>query len=545
MTLDSVENRSNTVDKSLENKTDFEELLPRQIVEELDRYIIGQGEAKRAVAVALRNRYRRERLPQELRNEVAPKNIMMIGPTGVGKTEIARRLAKLTKAPFVKVEATKYTEVGYVGRDVESMIRDLADTAIHLVAEEYREKVGDKAKELAGERILDKIVQMVQDNYDAYKDCLEEDGAGEADAGEAEKDAGSGAAQEPESAENEPLSGADGTINADGAFANVFSGSLGSLLEMAMKSHGQKAAGKKNAHKKLDAADREKLKELFLAGAFDNSLIEIEIDDNAAQDVQLISNAGIEELGVNFSEIFGGLLPKRKKKRKMSVSEALEIIRAEEADKLVDFDSVKREAIQRAENRGIVFLDEIDKIAGEASHGGNPDVSRGGVQRDILPIVEGSAVNTKYGVVHTDHILFIAAGAFHETKPSELIPELQGRFPIRVNLTSLAEEDLQRILVEPKNALTRQYQALLAVEGVELTFTDDGIAEMARMAAEVNAETDNIGARRLHTIMERVLDKISFDAAELSDKKVVVDREYVKRQLSDVVESRDLSKFIL
>lgn len=543
------------MDKDTDNHGNFEELLPRQIVEELDRYIVGQNEAKRAVAVALRNRYRRERLPKDMRSEVVPKNIMMIGPTGVGKTEIARRLAKLTKAPFVKVEATKYTEVGYVGRDVESMIRDLAEAAVHLVAEEYKAKVRDKAKSLALERILDKIVKMVQDNYDDYKSCLEADSAAEitndieavaetedsdnnADAKEQSADA---AHQGSEKKAAEQL----GLPEDLESLSKLLPGGFGNLLEMAVKSQGHPNEQAKSSPKKLDAEDREKLKKLLVAGSFDSRLIEIEVDDNAAQDVQLISNAGIEELGVNFSEILGGLLPKRKKKRKLSVSEALEIMESEEADKLVDFDVVKREAIERAESRGIVFLDEIDKIAGEGTHGGNPDVSRGGVQRDILPIVEGSAINTKYGIVHTDHILFIAAGAFHETKPSELIPELQGRFPIRVNLTSLGEEDLQRILVEPKNALTRQYEALLAVEGIELSFTEDGIAEMARLAAEVNAETDNIGARRLHTIMERVLDKISFDAAELSEKKVVIDSEYVKQQLSDVVESRDLSKFIL
>ena len=525
-----------------DNTINFEELLPRQIVEELDRYIVGQEEAKRAVAVALRNRYRRERLPEDLRGEVMPKNIMMIGPTGVGKTEIARRLAKLTKAPFVKVEATKYTEVGYVGRDVESMIRDLADAAVHLVAEEYREKVRDKAKSSAVERILDIIVKMVQNNYDDYKGCLDAEKDGETAAAEPREISDDDATAVLSALENE----AEAELAENGEpIPRVLKGTLENLIEIAMKSQERKKKEAERGRVKLGAADREKLKILLLAGSLDDRLIEIEVDDNAAQDVQLISNAGIEELGVNFNEILGGLLPKRKKKRKLSVREALEITEAEEADKLVDFDGVKREAIQRAESRGIVFLDEIDKIAGEGSHGSSPDVSRGGVQRDILPIVEGSAVNTKYGTVHTDHVLFIAAGAFHETKPSELIPELQGRFPIRVNLTSLDEEDLQRILVEPKNALTRQYEALLAVEGVELTFTEDGIAEMARMAAEVNAETDNIGARRLHTIMERVLDKISFDAAELGEKKVVIDSEYVKKQLSDVVESRDLSKFIL
>ncbi|MDO5296515.1 MAG: ATP-dependent protease ATPase subunit HslU [bacterium] len=543
------------MDKDTDNHGNFEELLPRQIVEELDRYIVGQNEAKRAVAVALRNRYRRERLPKDMRSEVVPKNIMMIGPTGVGKTEIARRLAKLTKAPFVKVEATKYTEVGYVGRDVESMIRDLAEAAVHLVAEEYKAKVRDKAKSLALERILDKIVKMVQDNYDDYKNCLEADLAAEItndiEAVAETENAENNADAKEQSADAAPQGSEKKAAEQLGlpedleSLSKLLPGGFGNLLEMAVKSQGHPNEQAKSSPKKLDAEDREKLKKLLLAGSFDSRLIEIEVDDNAAQDVQLISNAGIEELGVNFSEILGGLLPKRKKKRKLSVSEALEIMESEEADKLVDFDVVKREAIERAESRGIVFLDEIDKIAGEGTHGGNPDVSRGGVQRDILPIVEGSAINTKYGIVHTDHILFIAAGAFHETKPSELIPELQGRFPIRVNLTSLGEKDLQRILVEPKNALTRQYEALLAVEGIELSFTEDGIAEMARMAAEVNAETDNIGARRLHTIMERVLDKISFDAAELSEKKVVIDSEYVKQQLSDVVESRDLSKFIL
>ena len=363
------------MEKEMENSTNFEELLPRQIVEELDRYIVGQEEAKRAVAVALRNRYRRERLPEELRNEVMPKNIMMIGPTGVGKTEIARRLAKLTKAPFVKVEATKYTEVGYVGRDVESMIRDLADSAVHLVAEEYREKVRDKAKSSAVERLLDKIVKMGQDNYDSYKECLDDGTDAEAAVSELQAD---GAADAAAAADNAPLEIDEGTAaempGNNGTFPRVLKGTLENLFEMAMKSQEQKNSEAKRQRVKLGAADREKLKKLLLAGSLDERLIEIEIDDNSAQDVQLISNAGIEELGVNFSEILGGMLPKRKKKRKLSVREALEITEAEEADKLVDFDSVKREAIQRAESRGIVFFDDIEKIAGEGKHGGDPDV---------------------------------------------------------------------------------------------------------------------------------------------------------------------------
>ncbi len=466
----------------------IEELLPRQVVEELDKYIVGQEEAKRAVAVALRNRYRREQLPEDLRNEIVPKNILMIGPTGVGKTEIARRLAKMTNSPFIKVEATKYTEVGYVGRDVESMIRDLAEASVRLVAAEFKENVRAKAEALAIERLLDAL--------------------------------------KPRNAKNK---------NVENPFSMLFPG-----MPKANNSDDEE----ENISQQVEEEERQRLKERLLAGEFDERMIDIEVEDTGSQGVQVATAAGVEELGVNFNEILGDILPKRTKKRKVTITEALEVFRSEESEKLIDIENVKREAIRRAEERGIIFIDELDKIVG-AEKGSGPDVSREGVQRDILPIVEGSTVTTKYGPVRTDHILFVAAGAFHTSKPSDLVPELQGRFPIRVTLKSLGEDDFRRILVEPKNALTRQYTALLAVEGLELSFTEDGIEEMANTAHIINAETENIGARRLHTILERVLEKVSFGAAEIEDKKVVVDREYVKRELSEVTESRDLSRFIL
>ena len=487
MGMASKSNSENSTKNRTDNSFGFEELLPRQIVEELDRYIIGQNEAKRAVAVALRNRYRRERMPEELRNEVTPKNIMMIGPTGVGKTEIARRLAKLTKAPFIKVEATKYTEVGYVGRD-------LADIAVHMVTEEHKGKVKAKADRAALKRVASQLYDMLNDDSTSAE-------------------------------ERKSILIACGVIKA----ADIGSGDE-SVIDLKCKD------------RRLITSLKKALKE----GKCADVLIDVEISENTyASDVQIVSNSGTEELGINFSEIMGDLLPKRKKVSKMCVADALEVIQNEEANNMIDAERVKREAIKRAESRGIVFLDEIDKIVGSHGSDNNHDVSREGVQRDILPIIEGSAVSTKYGTVHTEHILFIAAGAFHEAKPSELMPELQGRFPIRVNLSSLEEEDLQRILTEPKNSLTRQYSALLAVEGIELVFKDDGVEEMARMAAEVNAQTENIGARRLYTIMERVLDSVSFAASELENKRVIIDREFVKQQLKEVVERRDLSKFIL
>ncbi len=436
-------------------------LTPQEVVRELDRYIIGQDEAKKCVSIALRNRWRRQNLPPELRDEVAPKNIIMIGPTGVGKTEIARRLARLAQAPFLKVEATKYTEVGYVGRDVESIIRDLTEVAVEMVRQEKAKEVEDKAAQLAEERLLDLLLP--------------------------------------------PSSGKD---------------------EEAVR------------------RTREKLREMLRKGALEERMVELEVKSTVLPVVEIFSSAGVEEMGLNFQELFGKMLPTRKKRRKATVKEARRILIQEEAQKLLDMDEVIREGIQRVENAGIVFLDELDKIAGrESGHG--PDVSREGVQRDLLPIIEGTSVATKYGVVRTDHILFIAAGAFHVSKPSDLIPELQGRFPIRVELKSLTKEDFKRILVEPENSLVRQYTALLATEGVRITFTPEAIEEIASIAQEVNERTENIGARRLHTIMEKVLEDISFQAPDLKGKEIVIDKNYVEDKLSSIVKDRDLSRYIL
>jgi len=436
-------------------------LTPQEVVRELDRYIIGQDEAKKCVSIALRNRWRRQNLPPELRDEVAPKNIIMIGPTGVGKTEIARRLARLAQAPFLKVEATKYTEVGYVGRDVESIIRDLTEVAVEMVRQEKAKEVEDKAAQLAEERLLDLLLP--------------------------------------------PSSGKD---------------------EEAVR------------------RTREKLREMLRKGALEERMVELEVKSTVLPVVEIFSSAGVEEMGLNFQELFGKMLPTRKKRRKATVKEARRILIQEEAQKLLDMDEVIREGIRRVENAGIVFLDELDKIAGrESGHG--PDVSREGVQRDLLPIIEGTSVATKYGVVRTDHILFIAAGAFHVSKPSDLIPELQGRFPIRVELKSLTKEDFKRILVEPENSLVRQYTALLATEGVRITFTPEAIEEIASIAQEVNERTENIGARRLHTIMEKVLEDISFQAPDLKGKEIVIDKNYVEDKLSSIVKDRDLSRYIL
>lgn len=471
-----------------ETDVDFVELSPRQVVDELDRYIIGQEKAKRAVAIALRNRYRRELLPKELRDEVVPKNILMVGPTGVGKTEIARRLAKLSNAPFLKVEATKYTEVGYVGRDVESMIRELTEISVRMVEAERTRRVADKARE----RAIDRLVELLKPDR-----------------------------KEPVT--NNPLEALFGSLNPQAARVNNDEPDMAAtLLE----------------------EDRKNLRARIEAGELDDQLVEIEVEEGSSQEIQVVSNMGIEEMGVNFQDVLGGLLPKRKKKCRVTVAEAIKMFTTEEARKMVDADDVKRTAVKRVEERGILFLDELDKIAGgEKGHG--PDVSREGVQRDILPIVEGSTVTTKFGAVKTDHILFIAAGAFHISKPSDLIPELQGRFPIRVALEPLAHDEFRRILTEPENALTKQYKALLATEGVEIEFTDDGIEELARMAAELNEQTENIGARRLHTILERVLEKVSFDAPDMKDAKVEINAEYVRKELADIVENRDLSRFIL
>ena len=472
------------------------ELTPKEIVAELDRYIVGQEKAKRAVAIALRNRYRRRQLDEELREDVIPKNILMIGPTGVGKTEIARRLAALANAPFVKVEATKYTEVGYVGRDVESMIRELVETSIRMVTEERMAAVRDRARELAEERIVD-IIQ--------------------------------------------PLPGAK----------KQKTGSMQALLASLLGGEQYQPPPPPGVEDKeeYERAERirRRIRQQLAAGELDDREIYIEVEDRQAPVIEIFSSAtGFEEVGFgNLQDILGQLAPRRPKKRKkVTVKEALEILTEEEARNLVDRDEAVREGIARAEESGIVFIDEIDKIVGDGG-GVGPDVSREGVQRDILPIIEGSTVQTKHGTVRTDHILFIAAGAFHASKPSDLIPELQGRLPIRVELDALTEEDFVRILTEPKNALVKQAKALLATEGVELEFTRSAIEEIAHIARVVNEQTEDIGARRLHTIMERVLEDISFDAPERAGRKVRIDRRYVRARLKDVLEQKDLSRYIL
>ncbi len=445
----------------------MERLTPRQIVAELDKYIIGQHDAKRAVAIALRNRWRRQRLPAGLRDEVAPKNIIMIGPTGVGKTEIARRLARLAEAPFIKVEASKYTEVGYVGRDVESMISDLVELAVNMVRGEKTRTVEARAREMAEERLLDLLLPPARTG-------------------------GFGAAHESGPAQE----------------------------------------------------TREKLRARLRDGALDDRTVEVEVAQRTLPMVDLMGGHGMEEMQDNLKEMLGNLLPQRTRRRKVKAHEARRILTQEEADKLVDKEEVTSEAVSRVENSGIVFLDEVDKIAGREGVRG-PDVSREGVQRDLLPIVEGSTVSTKYGLVRTDHILFIAAGAFHVAKPSDLIPELQGRFPLRVELTSLSERDFVRILTEPENALTKQYTALLATEGVELAFTPDAIDEIARIATSVNEATENIGARRLYTIMERLLDEVSFEAPHMNGVRVEITADQVRKQLTSIVTNQDLSRFIL
>lgn len=442
----------------------MENFTPREIVSELDKYIVGQKDAKRCVAIALRNRWRRQQVPEALRDEIAPKNIIMIGPTGVGKTEIARRLAKLAQAPFLKVEASKYTEVGYVGRDVESMIRDLADLAVNMLKAEESKKVQARAEEIAEERLLDLLLPR----------------------------SSRGARKEEEDQQT----------------------------------------------------TRERLRRLLKSGKLDERYVEVEVTDKALPIVEIFSASGMEEMDINIKEMFSGLLPKKKKQKKVKVPEALGLLAQEEAQRLIDMDSVVKQAIERVEQSGIIFIDELDKVAGRESTYG-PDVSREGVQRDILPIVEGTTVTTKYGMVKTDHILFIAAGAFHVSKPSDLIPELQGRFPIRVELDSLGKDEFVRILTEPENALIKQYIALLDTERVKLEFKRDGIAEIAATAALINERTENIGARRLYTIMERLLEEISFDAPEVTGKSMVIDAIYVREKLKEFVEDEDLSRFIL
>ncbi|MGH9941731.1 MAG: ATP-dependent protease ATPase subunit HslU [Pyrinomonadaceae bacterium] len=462
------------------DETRLDELTPRQIVAELDKHVVGQQAAKRAVAIALRNRVRRQKLPPDMAADVMPKNIIMIGSTGIGKTEIARRLARMSNSPFLKVEASKFTEVGYVGRDVESMIRDLCEIAVELVRAEKIDEIADKAELNAEERILDLLLPPKPSHYNFEEEEV--------------TDASPTGVSAPR----------------DDQFQRT----------------------------------REKLREQLRAGKLDSRLVELEVREKNYPTIEVAGPQGIEEMGINMKDMLGNLFQGRTKRRKMRVDEAMEYLMQEEEERLIDMDQVARAALDRCESAGIIFLDEIDKIAGRES-GSGPDVSREGVQRDILPIVEGTTVNTRYGMVRTDHILFIAAGAFHVSKPTDLIPELQGRFPIRVELEALTIEDFKRILTEPKNSLLKQYRALLDTEGIELVITEDAVDSLARFAGQVNEQTENIGARRLHTILEKVLEEISFNAPDLEPKRQVVDAAYVSRSLSDIVKDQDLTRYIL
>jgi ATP-dependent HslUV protease ATP-binding subunit HslU len=454
-------------------------LKPAEIVSELDKYIIGQDQAKRSVAIALRNRWRRQQVPEEMRDEIPPKNIIMIGPTGVGKTEISRRLSRFSDSPFIKVEASKFTEVGYVGRDVESMVRDLLEVTVTMSKAREFENVQGKARQNAEEKMLDLLLPGPEKRHASPADT-----------------------QEP-LAEEDP-----------------------------------------QTFEQRSSATREKLRKLLRDGRLDDRYVDLDVTDRSVPMVEVFSNVGMEELGINLRDMLGGMLPKSTKRRKATVAEAMEILTQEEAQNLIDMDRVVRQAIESVEQSGIIFLDEIDKVAGrDAAHG--PDVSREGVQRDLLPIVEGSTVTTKYGPVKTDHILFIASGAFHSAKPSDLIPELQGRFPIRVELDSLGHQEFYRILTEPQNALLIQYRELLKTEGVDLVFDEQAIADIAKIAEEVNNKTENIGARRLHTIMECLLEDFLFEAPDVSDRKILIDRAYVEKKLKEIKEDEDLSRYIL
>jgi len=467
------------------------ELTPRQIVAELDRYIVGQDGAKRAVAIAIRNRWRRRQLTGDLKDEVLPKNIIMIGPTGVGKTEIARRMAGLVRAPFLKIEASKFTEVGYVGRDVESMIRDLTEIGLNMVRSEHLEKVRKKAEETVEDKLLD-ILLPAASGVVEYKPAAE-----------------------------------DGNVVDEEYSTQLIGGPTG-----------------------FDAAERaartqEKMRDKLRAGELEDRQIELNVESKAMPMVEIISSSGIEQMGVDFQNMFEKMMPSQTRKSKMNVAEARQVLIQQESETLIDKDKISAEAVRRVEDSGIIFIDELDKVAGRQSERTGPDVSREGVQRDLLPIIEGSNVVTRYGVVRTEHILFIAAGAFNVSKPSDLIPELQGRFPIRVELDSLNKDEFVRILTEPKNALTRQYRALMETEGVKLSFTGDGITKLAAIAEEVNQKSLNIGARRLHTVLESLLEEISFDAPDTSRKTLRIDAKYVTRKLSSILESEDLSKYIL